>query len=547
MPQRTGRAGRRSPAAPEPAGRNRRFAIHRSRTSRLHTFEIVLLLLLGAILLTGLARRIGAPYPSLLACGGAALAFLPWAPKLQLAPDLALALFVAPILVDAAFDASPRDLKKYAVPVAGLVIACVGLTTAAVAVVVHAMVPHLGWAPAIALGAMVAPPDAAAAQAVLRQVRPAHKIMVILEGESLLNDASSLLIYRVAVASVGAASIQGMLPNLALQLVGSVAFGFVAAHVWMRLIRRFEDMSSIILLEFVSTFGVWLLAERLELSAILTIVVYAMTLGQATPARTPARMRLQAYAVWDTVVFLLNVMAFTLVGLQLKPILESENATERYHDLVVAAAVLATAIAARLVWVIFHNLTVRASRRLIQGDESTQPSLAGSVVIGWSGMRGLVTLAAALALPADFPERDLLQLCAFTVALGTLIIQGLTLKPLLRFLDLRDGDPVGREIGMARVRVHKAAVLALDGDRSPEAERVRSDHAVALDHAKGRPSQLDPERLDQLRMAALAAGRQCLLELRDQDAIGDDAFHAIEAELDVEEVTIGAARSADAA
>src|SRR4051812_31658967 len=193
----------------------------------MHAFEILVALLFAAILLAALARRIGAPYPALLALGGAVLAFVPGAPVFTIEPDLALALFIAPVLLDAAYDASPRDLRENWGPVAGLVVVSVGLTTVAVAGVARGGVPGLEWAPAIALGAVVAPPDAAAATAVLRPLKPPHRLLTILEGESLLNDASALLIYRLAVGAVAASSfsLQTVAPAFALAVAGSLAAG----------------------------------------------------------------------------------------------------------------------------------------------------------------------------------------------------------------------------------------------------------------------------------------------------------------------------------
>src|SRR6202011_2857520 len=204
-------------------------------------FEWIVVLLLVSVLLAGAARRVGAPYPAFLALGGAALAFVPGAPRLVLEPDLALALFVAPVLLDTAFDTSLRDLKDNWVPVAGLVLVAVGATTAAVAIIAHALVPGLPWAAAIALGAIVAPPDAAAATAVLRQVRPPQRIMTILGGESLLNDATALLIYRLAVGAVaagGAFSAWTVAPTFLLGVAGSLVAGPILAKLYMRLVRR---------------------------------------------------------------------------------------------------------------------------------------------------------------------------------------------------------------------------------------------------------------------------------------------------------------------
>src|SRR5438105_4082077 len=285
-------------------------------------FESTLALLLAAVLLAGLARRLGVPYPAFLALAGTGLAILPVGPTFtfEIEPDLALALFVAPVLLDAAFDTSLRDLKRNAVPIASLVLVAVVFTTAAVALV--------GWklgglpiAAAIVLGAIVSPPDAAAAAAVLGQFRPPQRIMSILQGESLLNDATALLIYRIAiVAAGGALSLSSTAPIIALSAFGSLVAGYFLARVYFLLTSRVTDVPSGTVLQFVSTFGVWLLADRIGLSAIITMVVYAITLARFAPRRLPARNRGSAYSVWEAAVFVLNVRAFVLMGLEARRI-----------------------------------------------------------------------------------------------------------------------------------------------------------------------------------------------------------------------------------
>src|SRR5215217_4258070 len=286
--------------------------------------EILIGLILAATLLAAAARRVGAPYPVFLALGGALLAFLPFAPSFTLPPELALALFVAPILLDAAYDASLRDLKDNWAPVTGLVVVAVGLTTAAVAIVVRTLIPTMPWGPAIVLGAVVAPPDAVAATAVLRPLRPPHRLLTILEGESLLNDASALLIYRLAVGAVAASgfSIATVAPTFLFAVVGSVIAGPVLGWLFLRAIGRVQDVPTVIILQFVSTFGVWILADRIGLSGVLTMVCYAITVARTSPERIPARLRIPSYAVWETVVFVLNVLAFVFIGLQIRPIME---------------------------------------------------------------------------------------------------------------------------------------------------------------------------------------------------------------------------------
>ena len=507
-------------------------------------FEWILVLLVGAVLLTAIARRIGVPYPSLLALGGAALALLPYAPEFRLDPELTLALFVAPVLLDAAYDTSLRDLRRNWIPVTCLVLAAVMLTTAGVAWLAHTLVPGMPWAAAIALGAIVAPPDAAAASAVLRQLRLPHRVLVILEGESLLNDASALLIYRLAVMAVvsGGLELNQVAPAFVLSILGSVVAGYALARLSMMLLVRVEDSSSAIVLQFASTFGVWILAERIGLSAIVTVVVYAVTAARDAPRFTPARQRIPSYAVWETAVFVLNVLAFVLIGLQLRPILSALEATERVEYLQVAAAVLGAVVLIRIVWAFIYHSVARLKTHFFGGGNwpgPKVPSAKAGIVISWCGMRGIVTLAAAHALPVAsqgqpaFPYRELILLCAFCVVVGTLVVQGLTLRPLILALGLKDDRPVDREVQLINERMTHVALASLDGDHSPESEMLRREFASLRDGTSTVDEQPHGHsRHDELRAHVIGAQRRTLLEMRASDEIGDDAFHQVEARLD---------------
>ena len=508
--------------------------------------EILIGLILAATLLAALARRVGAPYPVFLAVGGALLAFVPGAPTFTVLPELALALFVAPILIDAAYDTSLRDLRDNWLPVTSLVVVAVGLTTIAVAVVARALMPGMPWAPAIALGAVVAPPDAAAATAVLRQLRPPQRILTILEGESLLNDASALLIYRLAVGAVAVNgfSIGAVAPTFLFAVVGSAVVGPALGWLYLQLFDRVRDVPTAIILQFVGTFGVWILADRLGLSGVLTMVCYAITVARTAPARTPARLRIPSYAVWETVVFLLNVLAFVFIGLQIRPIMASLEPAARGRYFAVAGAVLVTVIVVRFAWHMSFNAVIRWRERRFgfrPPRPMLRPSIGSGLVISWSGMRGIVTLAAALALPAAFPFRDLIVLTAFAVVLGTLALQGLTLGPLLRALDLRDNDPVGQEVLAARERALRAGLSGLEHDRSPAAEAVRLEFIAHLGFIGAHPEEGDAGQFahrDIHREAVLAA-RQAVLAMRASEEIGDDAFHQMEEELDWIEMSGG--------
>lgn len=531
----------------------------------MHVFEIVIALLLAGAGLTLLSRRIGTPYPALVALAGAGLALVPGTPTLVLDPELALTLFVAPVLLDSAFDASTRDLRANWRIVTGLALGAVVLTVAVVAVVARALVPEMPWAVAVALGAMVAPPDAAAATAVLKQLRPPHRLLVILEGESLFNDASALLIYRLAIgaALTGSLSPASALPMLLVVTVGSVLLGFVLSRLLFPLLSRVDDVAVGVVIQFCSTFAVWTLAERLHLSGILTLVVFAMVTSRRAASVMPARLRIPGYAVWEVAVFVLNVLAFILVGFQLKGILERVDRGTLLHYAGVGVAVCVATILSRLAWVWLAAMVSRYRHRRQQRrrrEEDAPPeneleaallSNGSAAVVGWCGMRGIVTLAAALALPAGdavsstFPHRDLILFSAFTVVLGTLVVQGMTLRPLMNALALEDDGAVEREIKSARVETLRAALAASNALREAELSGLmRHRYEVLLRRAEaelsGAPAEPTegPPELDDVAAirAATSAERQRLLALRQTNTIGDVAFQRLEQELDLEEL-----------
>ncbi len=512
-------------------------------------FELVIALLLIGAVLAHWSGRLGAPYPALLALAGAGIALLPGAPQVMLDPQLALALFVAPVLLDAAFDASPRDLKANLVPLISLALVMVALTICAVAIVAHKLIPGMGWAAAIALGAIVAPPDASAATAVLRRLRLPHRLLVILEGESLFNDASALLVYRMAVgaAMTGLVSGWSVIPTLLLTCGGGVVVGIVLARSYLWLTCRVDEIPISVILQFVGTFAVWIIADRLGLSAIITVISYAMTIARTAPGRIDARHRISSYAVWEVAVFVLNVLAFVLIGLQLRTILSRLHDADIRSYAICAGAVCLTVVLVRFGWVMTHNVFAKWRGRWTRHDSpQKRPTFATGIVISWCGMRGIVTLAAALALPDGspteaFPYRDLIILCAFCVVVSTLVVQGLTLRPLLSYMALKDDGSVEREVRVARAATARAALQILDGEQIQSTETLRREYEARVRSGDGVPdvrqSELEGGGLSELQRRAVRAQRQVLMDLRERSIIGDDAFHAAEEELDLLELT----------
>ncbi len=497
-------------------------------------FERFLILLLLVILLLQVARRLRIPYPTMLAAAGVVVATLPKAPLINLDPRLALVLFIAPALLDAGYDLPARELRRYWRPLAALVVVAVILTAAAVAGVARTFA-GLPWPAAVALGAIVAPPDAAAASAVLERFDLPRGTVSVLKGESLLNDATALLIFAAAVEIQTVGAFDGSTSlGMALAVPGGVIVGAVVAKAYLALSPHVAGTLGGTLFEFVTTFGTWLVAERLHLSAILAVVAYAMVIGRDNPERQRARDRIHSYSVWEAAVFLLNVVAFLLMGLQARVILARLPAAQLAGALGFAGLVLLTVVAVRVAWVMAYNRL--AGRFPMLRGGFTAPTPAQGLLVSWCGMRGLVTLATAFALPEGFPGRDLIVLSAFSVVLGTLVFQGLTLGPLIRLLRLQPDASFQAELSTARTQIIDAALDSLDGHSGDAAENVRAAYQasrrVAVDAA--RPQAVDEVR--QVLLATIEAQRRHLAQLRRSGDIDDDVFHALEEELDWDEL-----------
>lgn len=492
-------------------------------------FESLLALLGIAILLLQIARHTSIPYPALLAAAGVALAWVPGAPTITLDPHTALALFIAPVLIDAGFDFPAGHARRLWRPLFALAVVAVVLSAGVVTWLGMTMA-GLPFYAALALGAIVAPPDAAAATAISGSVAMPRRTVSVLKGESLLNDAAALLLFTTAILLQSHGGVDaGLALSVGIAAPGGVALGLALAWVMRRIQPLVWGTLSGNLLQFVTGFGAWLIAERLHLSAVLCLVTFAMSIARAAGLSTPPRARIHDYAVWETAVFLLNVFAFLLMGFQARTIVATMGPDRLREAAWFAGVVVVALIAVRMAWVLFYNRIAHRFPRL-RGDFPAAP-LGMGVVIGWCGMRGLVTLATAFALPAQFPQRDLIVLTAFAVVLATLVVQGTTLAPLVRRLGLDGDDGRGDELGDARRALAEAALAALDGADGPVAEHWRWGHRLKLG---GDRQAMDTKR--SLGLAAIACQRQRLEELRTADAVGPDAFLVLQEELDFAEV-----------
>jgi Na+/H+ antiporter len=494
-------------------------------------FESILTLLTLAVLLLQASRRLRIPYPTMLAVAGMVVAALPWAADLTIDPRLALALFIAPAILDSAFDFPLNAIRRYWLSLLILAVGAVLVTTAAVAWAGVALA-GLPLAAAIVLGAIVSPPDAAAAAAMLNRPDLPRTTATVLKGESLLNDAVALLIFGVALQiTENGGGVLHSLPQIALAIPGGLVLGIAAGFIASWIMPFLVGTLGGILFQFVVAFSVWLIAERLNLSAILAMVAAAMTVAQRD-GRLAALDRVSSNAVWGLLVFVLNVLAFLFVGLEARTIVRTLDADHLRQDLKFAAIVLVIVIVVRIVLVMLYNRAVQPLIRYL--NRGPGPSLKQGIVASWCGMRGMVTLAAAMALPGDFPHRDLVVISALGVVLGTLVIQGITLEPLIRLLKFPQDTFHETEKARVRALLTDSAIVSLRERDDTAATALRQELQLEMiDHqAPGRIVG----GLDGLRLEAIRRQRELLRRMRRQCEVEEEVYRALEQELDLHEL-----------
>jgi Na+/H+ antiporter len=532
---------------------------------------VILVLLVAVAVLATLADRIKLPYPILLVLGGLALGFVPGLPRVELEPDVVFLLFLPPLLYVSALFTSWRDFRANLRPISLLAVGLVLMTTCVVAAVAHWTI-ELPWAAAFVLGAIVSPTDAIAATAVAQRLGVPRRIVTILEGESLVNDATGIVAYRIATAAVVAGTFSLWQAGLQFVIgaVGGVAVGLAVgwAVLWARR-HVSEDPSVQNTISLLTPFAAYLLAEEpshylweqlrlpgeFAFSGVLAVVATGLYLGRRGPYVISPETRLQGYAFWELVTFLLNGLIFSLIGLQLSSIVERLSERDPYPvaTLILYAGLISlTVILVRFVWVFPATYVPRwVSRSLRERDPS--PPWQAVAVVAWTGMRGVISLAAALALPltieggAPFPERDLILFLTFCVILATLVVQGLSLPALIRTLGLEDDGSQDREEIIGRIEVAQAALARLeelaeeDWVREDTAERVRGLYNYRRSRFSSRFDG-DEDGIEErsaayqrLMRELLRSQRSTLIELRNEGKIGDEAMHRIERDLDLEE------------
>lgn len=520
--------------------------------STLLEYQFLILLLLAIFVLELAARRLRLPPAAAFILGGVALALVPGVPAFSIDPELVLVVFLPPLLMNGGYFTVWKDFRENFGGIVVLAVGAVVFTTFAVGLVAKTLVPGLPWAVCFALGAIVSPPDAVAAGAVLERLTLPGRITALLQGESLLNDASGLVLFKFAVAAAltGAFSVGAALGSFGILTAGGIAFGWVIGQAGLFVLRRVRDselaITATLLLPVFSYVG----GERLGVSGVLATVTTGLLMGWYQHAVLSAGTRMRAQAFWQVLVFLLESILFILIGLSLRSVLARVGAMQHAgRDIwVPVAGVVAAVVLSRFVWLFGSDLLLRARRRLGSGGATT-PSLRVAAVMSWAGMRGVVTLAAALALPNGLPGRDLLLVCAFSVILVTVILQGTTLAPLIRALRLTgEGEAAARVASedlawqrMAEAQHRKIAEISLQPDGSERHPRLLEQYALRAKlagEARGDRDTHVPIKVEHHKavLAAIAAGRAEVLRMHRAGEIHDRVLRSLEQELDLQQL-----------
>jgi len=512
-----------------------------------------LLAVMAALLIAAPAARI--PFPVFLVLGGLALGFVPGMPAIQLPPDVVLVAVLPPLLYVSAYNTSLRDLRQNARAIGLLAIGLVIATTVAVAAVAHWAIDGFSWSSAFVLGAVVSPTDPLASTKIAHRLGVPRRIVAIIEGESLVNDGTALVLYKVAVAAVvaGTFSVWDAGLRFVWSVAGGIGIGLVIGYLIAAVRRRLDNPPLEITIAIMTGYFAFIPANAAGASGVLAVVTAGVYLGWHTPELTSVQTRLQAEGVWQIITFILNALLFALVGLQLSHILDALTGTSSLKLTEWALLVTGAVIVTRILWVPVAGYLPRfMSRRLRERDP--YPPLAYPIIVSWAGMRGAVSLAAALAVPlttkahAPFDQRDLIIFLTFCVILGTLVVQGLTLPSLIRVLRVEDDGSAERESSKARIRAAEAALARLEaivdegGIREDTAERLRGLYQFRRDRFASRfddgadgSVEERSQNYQRVRRELLEAERSAIVGLRREGVIDDAVMRRLERDLDLED------------
>jgi CPA1 family monovalent cation:H+ antiporter len=508
--------------------------------------QVTIFLLLCSVALGWLARRARVPYPIVLVLGGGLLGFVPGLPQLEYDPQFLLVLVLPAVLYQAALLTSWRDFKIYGRTIGLLGFGLVIATTLAVGAALKLVLPDIPWAAAFAFGAIVSPPDAVAATAILSRLNLPRRIVVVLEGESLVNDAAGLVLYKFALAAVltGAFSLVEASGQFVLLAAGGIAIGLAIAWAFLAVHRFLGDPFIEVLVSLSIPYTIYIAAESLHLSGVLAVVAAGIYRARHTPAVVSAEMRILARSVWNMLVFLLNSLVFVLIGLAISGTVERVTRHTLGELLVIGIYLALGAIFVRFLWVYSASYL-----RWLIGEKRKLPPRGHLFIVSWCGMRGIVSLAAALALPVSmpggeaFPFRDHIVFFTFVVILITLVVQGLTLSPLIRRLGVGTDWSVAGEERAARAELGRAAIAEIEraarelAAPAALAARIREEFAEKILEAapSGPHQQAEAETAKRLRNAAVRAERAALIRIWREQRISDDVLHRLEEELDYQE------------
>jgi CPA1 family monovalent cation:H+ antiporter len=533
-----------------------RFLAQLSGLSGLNGVELMLVLLSAVAALVLVARKLQIPYPILLVVGGFGLSLVPELPHVRLDPDLVFVLFLPPLLYPAALFTSWRDFRTDLRTILLLAVGLVLVTIVTTAWFAHRFI-GMGWGPAYVLGAIVAPSDAVAALAIAHKLRVPRRLVTILEGESLVNDTTAFVAYRFAIAAVvtGTFSLAGASLRFVVVGIGGTLVGLAAGWLVTAIQRRLDDPPVQTTISLLTPFACYLGAEALGVSGVLAVVICGLYYGWRAPEFISSRFRLRAFPVWEMIQFLLNGIIFILIGLQLPDVITALAGRTLGQVLWFSAIILVPLILLRLVWLVAITYLPRfLSGALREGRKSH--SWRHGLLLGWIGMRGVDSLAAALAVPlviksgAAFPDRDLIFFLTFAVIFGTLVLQGLSLEPVVRWLGVVDDRLWEAEERNARLAANRAAlarVHEIASSRAVETSTVQrlaaeyEDRILQLQHnvADEAPSDaLFSKDFQQVTLEALEAERRTILQLRNQRVINDATLRRIQRDVDLAETRL---------
>ena len=516
--------------------------------------EIFVWLLLTVAVLALVARKLTIPYPILFITGGLCLNLIPKLPPAQLDPELVFLFFLPPLLFPAALFTSWRDFRLNLRPISLLAVGLVLFTTVTVAYLAHYFM-HLPLAAGFVLGAIISPPDAIAATAIAEHLKIPRRIVTILEGESLVNDATALVAYRFGVAAVVTGSFSLAAAGLEFIFVGAggIAVGWGIGWLAKQFHKRVNDAPIETTVSLLTPFAAYLLAERVGVSGVLAVVTAGLYLGRRMPELLTFKTRLQGGPVWEIVEFILNGFVFILIGLQLPGVLHALSGDNISLSRLISYAVLISlaVIVIRILWVFPATYLPRLIFKNVYRNDPA-PEWQHVTIVAWTGMRGVVSLAAALALPRSFPARDLILFLTFVVILVTLVVQGLSLPPIIRWLGVRDDGSMEREEREARLKANQAALAHLnetvehDPAKVDAQQRLRAeyeDHIKQVEGAEmknaGTALRRFSSEYERLSYEALVQERSTILDLRNHDVISDEVLRRIQRDIDLAEARLG--------